>query len=242
MCVRRRHGRRRAVRDRISIRRDLHVGSVGSCERRKILTGDASSEDAVASSSPIRAVPRHHESVTLREFASRLAAIKAAVSRVNTIPRFATRTLCTFVPNDTLVGIDAAQRLGIRGRGFVRRCRALCIHRHEDDHPSAARCRAALTGRDGLRNSRIAFATWCFRATRRLRGAMLASPGCELELGRVRLKLPAGIGGLGQSIVDDGRCSMESSSPSMTPRCRARAWCSNRTWRTWLRTASGRYA
>src|SRR6266404_5761092 len=57
---------------------------------------------------------RAHESVTLRELARRLAAIKGY--------DFAEEFNCArhypgplyFVPNDTLVGIDTAQKLGIR--------------------------------------------------------------------------------------------------------------------------------
>src|SRR6185369_4876015 len=122
---------------------------------------------------------RHHESVTLRELASRLAAIKGCGFVGEYDPALRYSDPLYFVPNDTLVGIDAARRLGIKGEAdlFAVSCPSHSPPRRRS--PIHCPMPSRTHRRDGLRNSRIAFATWWFRVTRRLRGAMLASPGCD---------------------------------------------------------------
>ena len=122
---------------------------------------------------------RHHESVTLRELASRLAAIKDCDfgDEYDPVRRYSAPLY--FVPNDTLVGIEAAQGLGINGEhdlfgGVVPFAFAATkMITHPLLMPSRSR------RKDGLRHSPIAFATLCCRATRRLPGAMPGSPGCD---------------------------------------------------------------
>ena len=149
---------------------------------------------------------RHHESVTLRELASRLAAIKGCGFAGEYDPALRYPDALYFVPNDTLVGIDAAQRLGIRGEGdlfggvvpFAFTATKTITHPlpdAESHSPEGWSPEFADRVRDLVLPGYSAFA----RRDARVAGMRL------LELGRVRLKLPAGIGGLGQSIVEDER-------------------------------------
>jgi len=147
---------------------------------------------------------RQHETATLRELAGRLAAIKGYdfADEWDSARRYSGPLY--FVPNDTLVGIDQAGALGIKGEqdlfgGVVPFAFAATkAITHPLPGPDA-------TAPDG----------WSSDFHGRVRGVVL--PGYSafakreariagkrlLELGRVRLKLPAGIGGVGQFVVDD---------------------------------------
>jgi len=149
---------------------------------------------------------RHHESVTLRELASRLAAIKGCGFVGEYDPALRYSDPLYFVPNDTLVGIDAARRLGIKGEAdlfggvvpFAFTATKTITHPlpdAESHSPEGWSPEFADRVRDLVVSGYSAFA----RRDARVAGMRL------LELGRVRLKLPTGIGGLGQSIVEDER-------------------------------------
>jgi hypothetical protein len=149
---------------------------------------------------------RQHESVTLRELASRLAAIKGYdfVEEFDPARRYA-GTLY-FVPNDTLIGIAAAQKLGIRNEqdlfggvvpfGFA----ATKVITHplpeaDSRSPEGWSPEFASRVRDVVLPGYSAFTP----RDARIAGVRL------LALGRVRIKHPAGIGGSGQCVVDDER-------------------------------------
>jgi hypothetical protein len=149
---------------------------------------------------------RHHESVTLRELASRLAAIKGCGFAGEYDPAHCYSDLLYFIPNDTLIGIDGAQGLGIKAEGdlfggvvpFAFTATKTITHPLPDAEsrsPDGWSPEFANRVRDLVLPGYSAFA----RRDARVAGMRL------LELGRVRLKLPAGIGGLGQSVVDDER-------------------------------------
>jgi hypothetical protein len=136
-----------------------------------------------------------NESVTLRELASRLAAIKGCGFVGEYDPALRYSDPLYFWPNDTLVGIDAASALGHkRGGGF---CSAgvvpFAFTATEGRSPIHCPMPTRTHRRDGLRNLRIAFATWCFgllgvceaRCSRR-------RDATGFELGRVRLKASGG--------------------------------------------------
>ena len=144
--------------------------------------------------------------MTLRELARRLAAIKGYdfADEYDRARRYSDPLY--FVPNDTLVGIDAAQRLGIKGEQdlfggvvpFAFTATKTITHPLPDADsrsPEGWSPEFADRVRDLVLPGYSAFA----RRDARVAGMRL------LELGRVRLKLPAGIGGLGQFVVDDER-------------------------------------
>jgi hypothetical protein len=149
---------------------------------------------------------RQHEKATLRELASRLAAIKGYDFADEYDPARCYADPLYFVPNDTLVGIDEAAALGIRGEQdlfggvvpFAFAATKAITHPLPD---------ADSTAPDGWssefhgRARSVVLAGYSVFAKREARTAGLRL----LELGRVRLKLPAGIGGLGQSVVGDER-------------------------------------
>ena len=149
---------------------------------------------------------RHHESVTLRELASRLAAIKDCDfgDEYDPVRRYSGPLY--FVPNDTLVGIEAAQGLGINGEHdlfggvvpFAFAATKTITHPLPDAEsvsPKGWSAAFAERVRDLVLPGYSTFA----RRDARIAGMRL------LELGRVRLKLPARLGGLGQSGGDDER-------------------------------------
>lgn len=151
-------------------------------------------------------VSRHHEKATLRELASRLAAIKGYDFAGEYDPARRYSDPLYFVPNDTLVGIDEAGALGINGEQdlfggvvpFAFAATKAITHPLPDADSSAPEgWSSEFHGRvrDVVLPGYSAFA----KREARIAGMRL------LELGRVRLKLPAGIGGLGQSVVDDER-------------------------------------
>jgi hypothetical protein len=147
---------------------------------------------------------RHHESVTLREVARRLAAIKGydfadEFDRARRYPGH-----LYFVPNDTLVGIDAAQELGIQDEQdlfggvvpFAFAATKTITHALPDRDsrsPEGWSQEFASRVRDVVLPGYSAFAT----RDARIAGVRL------LGLGRVRIKHPTGIGGVGQFVIDD---------------------------------------
>jgi hypothetical protein len=149
---------------------------------------------------------RHHESVTQRELASRLAAIKGYdfADEYDPVRRYSAPLY--FVPNDTLVGIDAARNLGINGEldlfggvvPFAFAATKAITHPLADagsHSPEGWSPEFQTSVRDVVLPGYSAFA----KRDARIAGIRL------LELGRVRLKLSAGIGGLGQLVIDDER-------------------------------------
>src|SRR5258706_8208834 len=166
---------------------------------------------------------RRHESVTLRELARRLAALKGydfaeEFDRARRYPG-----PLYFVPNDTLVGINTAQKLGIRNEqdlfgGVV---------------PFAFAATKTITHALPAADSRAAEG-WSREFTSSVRDVVL--PGCSaftrcdarsagarlLELGRVRIKRPAGIGGLRPVGGDDAR-ALDGQLASLADDARSRA-------------------
>jgi hypothetical protein len=149
---------------------------------------------------------RHHEKVTLRELASRLATIKGYDFADEYDPARRYSDPLYFVPNDTLVGIDEAGALGINDEqdlfgGVVpfafTATKAISHPLPDADSSAPDGWSSEFHGRvrDVVLPGYSAFA----KREARIAGMRL------LELGRVRLKLPAGIGGVGQSVVDDER-------------------------------------
>jgi uncharacterized protein DUF3182 len=147
---------------------------------------------------------RHHENATLRELARRLAAIKGYdfAEEFDAARRYP-RPLY-FVPNDTLVGLAAAQALGIENEQdlfggvvpFAFAATKTITHplpESDSRAPEGWSAEFANRVRDLVLPGYSAFAT----RDARIAGARL------LEHGRVRIKLSAGIGGLGQSVVAD---------------------------------------
>jgi hypothetical protein len=149
---------------------------------------------------------RQHESVTLRELACRLAAIKGYDFAEEFDPARRYSGPLYFVPNDTLVGIAAAQKLGIKNEQdlfggvvpFAFAATKTITHPLPDADsrsPEGWSPEFANRVRDVVLPGYSAFAT----RDARIAGARL------LGLGRIRIKHPAGIGGLGQSVVGDER-------------------------------------
>jgi hypothetical protein len=149
---------------------------------------------------------RQHESVTLRELASRLAAIKGYDFAEEFDPARRYAGTLYFVPNDTLVGIAQAQALGIRNEqdlfggvvpfGFA----ATKVITHplpeaDSRSPEGWSPEFANRVRDVVLPGYSVFTP----RDARIAGVRL------LALGRVRIKHPAGIGGSGQAVVDDER-------------------------------------
>jgi hypothetical protein len=149
---------------------------------------------------------RHHESETLRELARGLAAIKGYAFAEEFDQERHYSGCLYFVPNDTLVGIDAARKLGIRNErdlfggvvpfGFA----ATKTITHplplaDSRSPEGWSAQFAARVREVVLPGYSAFA----KRDARIAGVRL------LELGRVRIKQSRGIGGLGQSVVDDER-------------------------------------
>lgn len=148
----------------------------------------------------------HHEIVTLREVARRLAAIKGYdfAEEFDAARRYSGPLY--FVPNDTLVGIDAARKLGIQDEQdlfggvvpFAFVATKTITHPLPDADsrsPAGWSQEFASRVRDVVLPGYSAFATHHAR----IAGVRL------LELGRVRIKHPAGIGGAGQFVIDDER-------------------------------------
>jgi hypothetical protein len=149
---------------------------------------------------------RHHESVTLRELARGLAVIKGYDFAEEFDPARRYSGPLYFVPNDTLVGIAAAQSLGIKNEQdlfggvvpFAFAATKTITHPLPDvdsRSPEGWSPQFANRVRDVVLPGYSAFA---------MRDARIAGVRL-LGLGRVRIKHPAGIGGLGQSVVDDER-------------------------------------
>src|SRR6266568_2563164 len=148
----------------------------------------------------------HHERVTLCDVARRLAAIKGYdfAEEFDRACRYSGPLY--FVPNDTLVGIDAAQRLGIQNEQdlfggvvpFAFAATKTITHplpAADSRSPEGWSEEFASRVRDVVLPGYSAFAT----RDARIAGVRL------LGLGRVRIKHPSGIGGLGQFVVDDER-------------------------------------
>jgi hypothetical protein len=148
----------------------------------------------------------HHEQVTLRDVARRLAAIKGY--------DFAEEFDCErhysgplyFVPNDTLVGIDAARKLGIRNEhdlfgGVVPFAFAAT---KAITHPLLDAGSCSPEGWSQEFASRVRDVVLPGYSTFATRDARLAGVRL-LGLGPVRIKHPAGIGGLGQFVIEDER-------------------------------------
>jgi hypothetical protein len=144
--------------------------------------------------------------VTLRELACRLAAIKGYDFAEEFDPARRYSGPLYFVPNDTLVGIAAAQKLGIKSEQdlfggvvpFAFAATKTITHplpEADSRSPEGWSPEFANRVRDVVLPGYSAFAT----RDARIAGARL------FGLGRVRIKHPAGIGGLGQSVVDDER-------------------------------------
>src|SRR5258706_7494193 len=167
---------------------------------------------------------RAHESATLHELARRLAALKGYdfAEEYDNGARPYPGPLY-FVPNDTLVGIDSAQKLGIRNEqdlfgGVV---------------PFAFAATKTITHALPAADSR-APEGWSREFTSSVRDVVL--PGCSaftrcdarsagarlLELGRVRIKRPAGIGGLRPVGGDDAR-ALDGQLASLADDARSRA-------------------
>ncbi|HEV8520040.1 MAG TPA: DUF3182 family protein [Burkholderiales bacterium] len=149
---------------------------------------------------------RAHERATLHELARRLAALKGYdfAEEYNGARRYPGHLY--FVPNDTLVGIDTAQKLGIRNEqdlfGGVVPFGFAATKTITHALPAADSRSPEGWSREFTRNVRDVVLPGYSAFTRcdaRSAGARL------LKLGRVRIKLPAGIGGLGQVVVDDAR-------------------------------------
>ena len=149
---------------------------------------------------------RHHENVTLRELALRLTVIKGYDFAEEFDPARRYSGPLYFVPNDTLVGIAAAQSLGIRNEQdlfggvvpFPFAATKTITHPLPDADsrsPEGWSPEFANRVRDVVLPGYSAFA---------MRDARIAGVRL-LGQGRVRIKHPAGIGGLGQSVVDDER-------------------------------------
>ena len=149
---------------------------------------------------------RHHETVTLRELARRLAVIKGYDFAEEFDPARRYSGPLYFVPNDTLIGIAAAQRLGIKSEQdlfggvvpFAFAATKTITHPLPDDDsraPEGWSPEFANRVRDVVLPGYSAFAP----RDARIAGLRL------LGLGRVRIKPPAGIGGLGQCVIDDER-------------------------------------
>ncbi|TMH03829.1 MAG: DUF3182 family protein [Betaproteobacteria bacterium] len=147
---------------------------------------------------------RHHESVTLHELARRLASIKGYdfAEEFDRSRRYLSPLY--FVPNDTLIGLDAARNLGIKGEqdlfgGVVPFAFAITkaithpLPEADSRSPDGWSPEFANRVRDVVLPGYSAFATRDARTA----GVRL------LALGRVRIKHPSGIGGLGQFVVDD---------------------------------------
>jgi hypothetical protein len=149
---------------------------------------------------------RDHERVTLREIARRLAVIKGYDFAEEFDPAHRYSGPLYFVPNDTLVGIAQTQALGIRNEqdlfgGVVPYAFAatkIITHLLPE---ADSRSPEGWSPEFGNRVLDVVLPGYSAFTTRdaRIAGVRL------LALGRVRIKHPAGIGGLGQSVVDDER-------------------------------------
>ena len=149
---------------------------------------------------------RHHEGVTLHELARRLAVIKGYdfAEEFDRSRRYLGPLY--FVPNDTLIGLGPAQKLGIKSEQdlfggvvpFAFAATKTITHplpEADSRSPNGWSPEFANRVRDVVLPGYSAFAT----RDARFAGARL------LELGRVRIKHSTGIGGLGQFVVEDGR-------------------------------------
>ncbi len=146
----------------------------------------------------------HHESVTHRALAQRLAHIKGFEFGGEFDPSSAYPGTLYFVPSDTFVTLDAAHRLGVRGEQdlFGGVVPFPFIATKTITHPL---CDAEAQAPEG----------WSWELARRLQDVVLPgfsafsiedarkAGGSLLERGAVRLKLASGIGGLGQWVATD---------------------------------------
>jgi hypothetical protein len=147
---------------------------------------------------------RDHERITLRELARRLAAIKGYDFAEEFDAKRRYSGPLYFVPNDTLVGVAAAQALGISNEqdlfgGVVPFAFAATKTITHQLPEAPSRAPEGWSPEFASRVHDLVLPGYSAFATRdaRIAGVRL------LGLGRVRIKLPAGIGGLGQSVVDD---------------------------------------
>jgi hypothetical protein len=153
---------------------------------------------------------RHHESVTLRELARRIAAIKGYDFAEEFDHGRHYRGRLYFVPNDTLVGMDAARKLGIKNEqdlfggvvpfGFT--ATKTITHPLPD---AGARSPEGWSPEFAARVREVVLRGYSAFAKRDARTAGLRL----LELGPVRIKHSMGIGGRGQVVVDDERALEE---------------------------------
>src|SRR5437667_7430043 len=163
---------------------------------------------------------RHHESVTLRELARRLAVIKGYDFAEEFDPARRYPGALYFVPNDTLVGLAAARKLGIQNEQdlfggvvpFPFAATKTITHPLPDADsrsPEGWSQEFASRVRGVVLPGYSAFA----RRDARIAGVRL------LGLGRVRIKHPTGMGGADSSSSTTNGRSMSSSSPSMRMLC-----------------------
>jgi hypothetical protein len=148
--------------------------------------------------------PHCHESVTQGALAGKLAAIKGYefagefdAARTYPGPVY-------FVPADTLVGIDAAHRLGVRGEqdlfgglvpfAFV----ATKVLTHPLPEPHAAAPPGWSSAFSGMAGDAVLPGYSAFNIDDARRAALAL-----LRTGPLRIKEPAGVGGLGQHVVID---------------------------------------
>ncbi|WP_157267607.1 DUF3182 family protein [Azohydromonas aeria] len=154
---------------------------------------------------PCRADAREHEIATQRGVARRLAALMGCDFADGTAEG-ATGSLGYVVPNETLMSLDAARRLGIRGEDdlfggvvpapFV----ATKVITHGLWRPDAA-APAGWSPDFGERVRGSVLPGWSVFSLEDARAAGLAL----LQDGEVRVKPARGIGGSGQSVVRDAR-------------------------------------
>jgi len=142
--------------------------------------------------------------VTLRDVARRLAAIKGYdfAEEFDFARHYSGRLY--FVPNDTLVGIDAAQKLGIQNEHdlfggvvpFAFAATKAITHPLPD---AGSRSPEGWSQEFASRVHDVVLPGYSAFATRDVRIAGLRLLG----LGPVRIKHPTGIGGLGQFVIED---------------------------------------
>ena len=147
---------------------------------------------------------RDHERITLDELARRLAAIKGYDFAAEFDPKRHYSGPLYFVPNDTLVGVAAAQALGIRNEHdlFGAVVPFAFAATKTITHPLPEADSRAPDGWSPEFPSRVRDLVLPGYSAFAARDARIAGERL-LGLGRVRIKLPAGIGGLGQSVVDN---------------------------------------
>lgn len=158
----------------------------------------------VVSSSKDWGNPQCHESVTQGAMAGKLAAIKGYEFAGEFDAAHTYSGSVYFVPGDTLVGIDTAQRLGVRGEQdlfgglvpFAFVATKVLTHSLPEPHSVAptgwSPAFAGMAGDAVLPGYSVFSIEDARNAARKL-----------LKSGPLRVKEPGGIGGLGQSVVTD---------------------------------------